>query len=196
MQELTQKQENFVNNIFKGLTQRESWIQAGYSSNYALSNVDRNACILAGKTKIKQRLEELRQAAKIPLIANEIERKKILSEISRGKLVDYLTCGPDRDLINVGKESPNQSALQEVTSKTEYDKDGAGEAVVTKVRLHDPVRAIAELNKMERVYEPEGGNTININVDKMVVDARWKLEGALKLLAERLNDATEQEETG
>lgn len=56
---LTQKQELFTLNLFSGMTQRESWIKAGYSSNYALKVIDSNACALANRSKIKVRLQEL-----------------------------------------------------------------------------------------------------------------------------------------
>ena len=77
---LPQKQENFVNNIFKGMTQREAWIKAGYSSNYSVAIIDIHACQLAAKDKIKVRLEEMRQAAKSGLIADVTERKERLTE--------------------------------------------------------------------------------------------------------------------
>ena len=72
---LTNKQEAFVLNLFKGLTQRESWIQAGYSSNYPLVNIDSNACQLASKTKIKQRLDELKAIEAEKLIAESVADK-------------------------------------------------------------------------------------------------------------------------
>ena len=56
---LTKKQEDFTQNLFKGLTQRESWIQAGYSSNYDIAVVDTNASMLANSNKVKIRLQEL-----------------------------------------------------------------------------------------------------------------------------------------
>ncbi|GAG08479.1 unnamed protein product, partial [marine sediment metagenome] len=95
------------------------------------------------------------------------ERKERLSEIARARLTDYVTCGPDRDLVNVGPDSPNTAALQEITSRTEIDKDGAGAAVVTKVKLHNPMTAISELNKMERIYDE--GMTVNIDNRKIEV---------------------------
>ena len=186
---LTQKQENFVNLIFQDKTQREAWGLAGYSTNYALVKIDSNACTLANTRKVKGRLEELRQASKSKLVISETRRKEILSEIAEGDITDYTTCGPDRDLISVGAESPNTKALQEVTSHTEYNKDGAGGTVVTKIKLKDSVKAIDLLNKMDGIYTDGGGKTININIDKVYVDARVKLEDALKRLAGRVSDA-------
>lgn len=80
---LTQKQENFTLNILKGMTQREAWIQAGYSSNYALPLVDIHACALARKDKIKIRLSELRESAASPAKMQIAEREERLSFIAR-----------------------------------------------------------------------------------------------------------------
>lgn len=83
---LTKRQELFAQNLFSGMTQRESWIKAGYSSNYPLEMVDIHACQLANSDKVKIRLNELNDKVVSPLIATEIERKEILSTISRTAL--------------------------------------------------------------------------------------------------------------
>jgi len=145
---LTQRQEKFTQNLFKGLTQRESWIQAGYSDRYALEQIDIHACQLANTDKIKIRLNELNDSLTNPLIADKEERLKILSEIARGNLLDYQETGADGGYLSIGKESPNTRAISEITTTTKDDT-----ALVTKVRLHNPVPAIDLMNKMERVYD-------------------------------------------
>lgn len=151
---LTQKQETFILNLYSGMNQYDAYSEAGYAvAKQTRATIDSNASRLANNVKVLARLDEMRQAAKSALIVDEIERKEILSEIARGRLTDYITCGPDRDLIDVGPESPNTAAFQEITSRTEFDKDGAGVAVITKLKLHSNIQAIAELNKMEHIYE-------------------------------------------
>jgi len=80
---LTAKQEKFVNNLFQGMSQREAWVEAGYSSKYSVADIDSHACRLANQDKVKTRLEEMRQATKSELIATEIERQEKLSELYR-----------------------------------------------------------------------------------------------------------------
>ena len=80
---LTQKQENFALNIYKGMTQREAWTQAGYSTNYAPELVDVHACNLAALDKVKLRLEELRQPTANAAIATVEERRERLSVFVR-----------------------------------------------------------------------------------------------------------------
>lgn len=123
---LTQKQNNYALNLFKGMSQREAYREAGYSVNYALTAVDVNACKLAKNTKITLRLEELREASNDAAVMDFTRRQIKLSEIGE----------------------------EDITS----DKG-------TPIRTPN-IAAIAELNKMDGVYE---GNTININDIKILV---------------------------
>jgi len=156
MRELTQKQENFVNCIFQGMTQREAWGKAGYSTRYPVPYIDSHACRLANKDKIKARLEELRQDAKSLLVADEIERKKILSEIARAKLAQFTD-----DAGVIDKRKLDSHAIQAIDEQ----RTGRG-AAITKLRLHNPMHAIDLLNKMEKIYSSD----TNINVDNRSIN--------------------------
>ena len=93
---------------------------------------------------------------------------EILSEVARGTLGDYIHCGLDGSYVDVGPESLNSHALQEVTTHTEYDKEGDTGAVVTKLKLRDPVSAIKELNQMDGAYPPKGEGDkppVNVNIN-------------------------------
>jgi hypothetical protein len=49
------------------------------------------------------------------------------------------------------KDTPNHTAASEYIHRTTYTK--AGDKIVTKgLKLRDPISAIAELNKMEKIY--------------------------------------------
>lgn len=113
---LTQKQEIFTQNLFEGMTQREAWIQAGYSSKYAPAIIDTNACNLANSNKIKIRLNELNSQVISPLIATEIERKEILSTISRTPLKQKEI--KPRDSINAIQELNKMEKLYSDTNVT------------------------------------------------------------------------------
>lgn len=156
---LTQKQKVFCQKYFALGNATEAALLAGYSPKTIRVIASNNLT----KVNIKKYLDELNQSVEDESIMGGQERKQRLSEIGRARLTDYVTCGPDRDLINVGPESPNTGALQEITSRTEYDRDGAGEAVITKIKLHGPIQAIAELNKMDHIYEP-GGQGPDVNI--------------------------------
>jgi len=80
---LTQKQETFTLNLFKGMSQREAYIQAVYSPNALQSTRDRNASALANSNKVLTRFNELRQKAEDESIALPKERKQRLTEFVR-----------------------------------------------------------------------------------------------------------------
>jgi len=84
VRKLTLKQHRFVLALYEGMTQRQAWIRAGYSSNYPDINIDVNACKLANTTRIKQRYNELIELGMTsPAIATVQERKSILTDIAR-----------------------------------------------------------------------------------------------------------------
>lgn len=155
--------ETFCINYFQIGNATEAAIKAGYSKKTARVI----ASINLTKINIINRIQELRDTAASAKIMDVVERKERLSEIARARLTDYVTCGPDRDLVDVGPESPNTAALSEITSRTEFDKDGAGAAVVTKVKLHNPMQAVDLLNKMEKIYVE--GTTVNIDNRKIEI---------------------------
>ena len=159
---LTVKQENYTINLFSGMSQREAYVKAGYSSNMLPNTIDRNASKLAKNNQIVTRLSLLQEKAESAKIMDVKERKERLSEISRARLTDYQASGMDGGWINIGPESPNTAALAEIVSTTKYDENGASPTLISRIKLHNPVTAIAELNKMERIYNE--GTTVNVGV--------------------------------
>jgi len=158
---LTQKQERFTLNLFSGMSQTEAYVKAGYSTNMLPATMIHHACVIAKNGNVKARLSQLREKAESGKIMDVKERKERLSEISRGRLTDYQESGQDGGWISIGPESPNTAALAEIVSTTKYDENGASPTLISRVKLHNPVTAIAELNKMERIYNE--GTTVNVN---------------------------------
>ena len=148
---LTRRQEGFCLNFFQLGNATQAAISAGYSVKTAAEIASENLT----KPMIQQRIQELREAAASSRIMSVIERKERLSEIAKARLSDYMTCGPDGSWVNIGLETVNGAALQEIVTKTEYDDAGAHPTIITRIKLRDPVGAIAELNKMDGAYAPE-----------------------------------------
>jgi hypothetical protein len=162
---LTQKQEKFVLNLFKGMSQRDAYVKAGYSGNQLPATLDRHAAELAKTDKILTRLSELNGKVELNTILSVTQRKEILSEIARGRLTDYQEAGLDGSgYISITKESPNTAAIAGIESATKFDENGNTGTLFTKVKLHNPIQAIAELNKMEQI-----GNPAMINIDNRQV---------------------------
>ena len=185
MVKLTAKQEQFTLNILSGMSQREAYIKAGYSPNTSMAVIDVQSCRLSKNTKVLLRLEELSQKAESAKIMEVKERKERLTEIGRGRLTDYQQSGKDGGWINIGPESPNTAAISEIVSTTTYDKNGANPTLISRIKLHNPVNAIQELNKMERIYND--GATVNVlNVN---IDARDLSDEQLAIIATRDNSS-------
>ena len=150
---LSQRQEKFALNLFSGMTQREAWGKAGYSTKYSPAFIDSNACNMAKTNKIQTRLAELRNQVSNDKVMSVQERKERLSEIARGRIVDYQESGLDGSgYISITKESPNTAAIQSIESATKFDENGNTGTLFTKVRLHSPAQAIDLLNKMDKIY--------------------------------------------
>ena len=144
------RQELFCLYLLEGKTQAQAGILAGY----APKNIRPHTSALVTKGNIQARLAELQQLVEDAKIMSVKERKERLSEIARANLTDYMELGQDGSWVNIGKETPHPGAIQEIHSRTEYDKDGAKPTVYTSVKLHSPIQAISELNKMEHIGEP------------------------------------------
>lgn len=175
---LTQRQENFCINVFKGMSHYEAYIAAGYSSKQSRGTIDHNAYMLSQNKQIINRIAELNQATESKAIATVDERKQILTEIARGRIADFI--------VNPTKEKLQSAALQEIRVT------GEGANKSTMVKLHNPINAITELNKMERLYTD--GSTVNIdnrevNITVMSEDARKATERIIE--GERTNGHTD-----
>lgn len=149
---LTQKQETFCLKYFELRNATEAASAAGYS----LRNARRIGSENLTKLDIKQRLNELNQKVEDVAIMDKQEILKKHSIIGRAAITDFQTLGADGSYVDVGPENEHAGAVQEITSRTEYDKDGSDAAVVTKVKLHDPVRSMQEIAKLRGYYPKEG----------------------------------------
>src|SRR5208283_4589892 len=163
---LTDRQMKFAQNLFAGMTQAQAYIKAGYAKNNAVT-VNNNASRLAKKELILQYLAKLREKSESSKIMAVIERKERLSEIARTNLTQFMELGQDGSWVNLGEETKNAGAIQEIHSRTEYDENGAHPTVYTSIKLHDPIRAIDLLNKMDGIYA-EKDKSINVNVNVAV----------------------------
>lgn len=143
---LTQKQETFCLKYFELRNASEAARLAGYSQRWAATHTTR----WLKMANIRQRLDELNQAAEDATIATVLERKQVLTEILRGRFADFMG--------ELTSENLESAALQEIRI-TEVGKDVP--VKTTTIKLHSPIQAIDLLNKMDKVYEAEGTVTID-----------------------------------
>lgn len=145
------KREKFCLEYFRTGNSAASAVVAGYS----VKAVRQVSSRLLTYANVKMRIAELQAKAESEKVMSVRERKERLSEIGRARVSDFIRCKGGKHQITVEMDSANSAALQEVTS--EEIKMGRGKespvARITKLKLRDPVSAIAELNKMEKVYD-------------------------------------------
>lgn len=168
---LTQKQEMFCVKYFELGNATEAAVQAGYSPKTAYSIGNENL----KKPEIRARIQELRKKVEDAAIMNVSERQRKLSVIARARLTDFIELGQDGSWVNIGPEVEGSGAIQEIRSRTEYDDKGAKPTVYTSVKLHDPIKAIDLLNKMDKIYsEGPQVNIDNRKIEIIVVDEEAK----------------------
>jgi phage terminase small subunit len=140
-----------------------SYIAAGYSKKGA----DRGAFSLLRNIEIQKALSAWKDSTARPAIASIEERKMILTEIARAKVTDFGTAGADGFVINAGPESLNSRGIEAIKTRTEMSGEGGSgkdRAVISELKIRNPVPAIDILNKMDGVYVekreltgPDGG---------------------------------------
>jgi len=178
---LSQRQESFCLYIIQDLMPFDAAVKAGYS----LVSANTQASRLFKNVKVQARLHELRSEIEAEVkgkvvskkILTEIERHEILSEIALARFSDFTD--NDGHISVDGKDRLNNAALAELkTTDWKGGKDSRATSKTTTVRLRDPIAAIAELNKMQHIYEaaPRGFQ------DNRVINIIVGNENAKKLL--------------
>ena len=183
---LTRRQEQFTINLLAGMSQYKAYIEAGYSAKPTRAAIDVNACRLAKTAKVLLRQAELNQKVESSKVAGVEERKSILTEIARARQTDFMTCSADGVWMHdIGPETINKAGLKQIQTTTMPfgPNESPLKILLTKVELQNPIQAIAELNKMEHVYEPDGA----VNNDNRVINVIVANEKS-KELAQRLID--------
>ncbi len=167
------RRELFCQSLITGMTQSAAAIAAGYKP----SRSEVTGAFLVRESKVSARMNYLKRVAEAKatqVLADDVlsrrEREIILSEIARGRLVDYIDANGE-PVIN--KDAPNARALTDYARRRSYNKDGA-EVISKIIKLNDPIRAIAELNKMSGDYAPE--KRINVSAKVKFVIGQGYIE--------------------
>ena len=139
---LTAKQEKFITNIIKGMSQREAYKDAYNAENMKDESIDCNACKLFNDAKIKQRYEELIEKMQDEAIMTAKERMVWLTEVV--------------------KEIQKEGVKVHTVEKDFIVGEGTAD-------LNTKMRAIDILNKMDGQYitkvEADVNADINITID-------------------------------
>lgn len=146
--------EKFALAIFKGMSQKDAAIEAGYKPSRARQTASR----LVTNGDIKARLHELQQEVAKGIVEDKIaatqEIMEVLTEIIRARFNDFVD--EDGHLDIAGKDKLKNAALQELkTTRWTGGKDERASSITTTMKLRDPIAAIQELNKMRGSYAPK-----------------------------------------
>jgi len=132
---LNARQEKFINNIVKGMTQREAYKDA-YNASYDNNAIDNKASKLFNRYEVKTRYQELLNEAKDKSIMSSIERKKWLTDVINNI---------EREEVNVKNENGEEIY---VASKN--------------ADLNTKLKAIDILNKMDGEYRTVLSGTLEV----------------------------------
>ena len=83
---LTPKQEKYVQNLVKGMSQREAYKNSYDASKMKDETIDSKASILFKEDKVRKRYEELIKKTEDEAIMSAIERKKWLTKVISGEV--------------------------------------------------------------------------------------------------------------
>lgn len=106
---LTVKQEKFVQNIIKGMSQREAYKNSYNASKMKDKSCDQKAWELMQKVEIKERYKELLEMTKQEAIMTAIDRKVWLSKVISGEQKEELYVTTDDVAVLVGSRSADLS---------------------------------------------------------------------------------------
>jgi len=154
------RQEKFALALFKGMTKQAAAIEAGYKPSRARFTGYK----LATYRHIQERIKEMHELARSDAVMPVIERKERLSEIARARLSDFIEVKEDGSISKVNIKGGHSAAIQEVTV-TEFvgGPEGRAKDRSTKVKLHDPVKSMAELSKLDGAYP--AANVLKLEVE-------------------------------
>lgn len=126
---LTPKQERFIQNIVSGMTQRQAYKEA-FQVDYDDNAIDSNASTLFNSTKVQQRYKELMDKLQDEAIMSAKERMIWLTKVINGD-------------------------IKEVATTFKTDEDGNTETIENEFtsKLKTKLIALDTLNKMSGEYK-------------------------------------------
>lgn len=144
---LTVKQEMFVQNLIKGMSQREAYKKA-YNAKYKDEVIDVRACELFNSSKIQVRYKELMDQLEDKAIMSAKERMKWLSEVVK----------------NEQKET------------VYYQVNGKSTPIERTADLNTKIKAIDTLNKMSGEYKTILEGNVNLSYEEALKSVSDKNE--------------------
>jgi len=161
MRDLTPKQEQFVEGVISGLTQREAYKQAYPGINMNDNSIDQSACRLMKHPGVAHRVAELRGELKERHMATADKVIEELTHIAFADISDYLDYKKDGDNVKVEiKDSKNIDTR--AVSEVSVTKDGT-----FKFKMYAKDQALIALGKHLGMFVDRSMN-LNINAEESI----------------------------
>ena len=137
-EELTPKQERFIQNIVSGMTQRQAYKEA-FGAEYDDNAIDSNASTLFNSTKVQQRYRELMEQLEDKAIMSAKERMIWLSKVVNGEI------------------------LEDVPLMTDIQEDKVN-TIKCPTKIETKLKALDTLNKMSGEYVTKIDADVNTDI--------------------------------
>ena len=117
---LTAKQEKFVQNLIKGMSQREAYKKA-YNAKYKDEAIDSKACALFNLDKVQERYKELIKKSEDKAIMSAIERKKWLTKVINGDIKEESKYYDDHEVVVYEKDADISTKIKALDTLNKMD---------------------------------------------------------------------------
>lgn len=146
---LNVKQEKFIQNIVKGMSQREAYKDA-YKAKYKDEAIDSKASTLFNLDKVQERYNELLKKTEDKTIMSTVERKKWLTKVINGEI------------------------KEDIPIMTNIDENNEINIIKGPTKLDTKLKALDTLNKMDGIYTTKFEGNLNLSYE----EALKKVSGA------------------
>lgn len=149
---LTLKQEKYVQNLVKGMSQREAYKKSYNASNMKDKTIDDKASLLFKKEEIRARYDEL-----VNKIRDKTEKATIMSAEERMEWLSKIVKGDIKEKVGVLKT----------------DSDGNSEMIEQEFpsKLDTRLKAIDTLNKMDGQYTTNIKGSLDVSYEDKLKQA-------------------------
>ena len=177
--ELTAKQQRFVDEFLVDLNASQAAIRAGYSRKTAAQIGHENL----KKPEVAAAIASRQQALQAKL---EVTQERVIAELAKigfANMADYMRAGPGGDpYLDFSALTRDQAAaLQEVTTDTYVEGGGeeAREVKRVKFKLADKRAALVELGRHLGLFKGEAGGKVMVTLEQLIAGS-MKVEVELK----------------
>ena len=148
--DLTKKQYGFMLDIYKGISQRQAYINNYDCQNMSIASIDVAASRLANDPKVKLSLKTMRQTTQAHEVISKQEILEKYADMFRASLVDF----QDQDgQPQLTPEIPHNAAAREYYHRRKVNQFG-DETITKSIKLQNPVEIGQEIAKLQGYYAP------------------------------------------